>query len=627
MRGDRRQIQTAVLGSADSEEPLLLPLEAIELDAFRRRYQRDTFWCGLLLGGCGAQLTTKLYTDRVCHFAHHPGLDGQPHICGRRARGISSADHLYVKSAAAVWFRNRGEEADIAFAQPDGAPVGSLVDITSRHRRLRVHLDQVVEPVWDDDGIEPVLGMSVPVDRDTLIRRWYVHRIRLDSEGTSRRVRIGTEAFARPTQWFALEDCSMTGRGLSTPAVEEIVRSRTTRPSAPWAVGRTDAAAAAPVRVLGLLRRLADARRVGSTVVVKRLCDEITALTEEHPDDDRLSDIVEDTRSWLAQQAEVRRKLFHELDEAVALDQVQRVRPLLVQANATASHERTAEEIRVVEAAAAHLAARGANLLNLDAKQKHDLRTKAAAKKARRYLERLAGFGREERRFPGPGTRKIVEKMAQCAADAGDLLSTNEVQRITEWKVGAGLATSGKAGSATELPGQLGLGTPEQEPRAKKPPSQGQVARRFWLKEPCPRCFAVVGKDCYNDDRTGKKRARAQPHPERLRPILARRASARRPQNSSIQPGSRSVLAVDCPDCGSCPGQPCHSPRGSHRGRVERASSPAADPAQSRPSGKQQHPHQVGCPACGAAPGARCDTADCHNPAWVAKPRRSRPSQ
>ncbi|MGG8405102.1 hypothetical protein ACM614_00175 [Streptomyces sp. 12297] len=37
------------------------------LDAFRHRHHRDTFWCGLLLGGYGAQLTTKLYTDRVCH--------------------------------------------------------------------------------------------------------------------------------------------------------------------------------------------------------------------------------------------------------------------------------------------------------------------------------------------------------------------------------------------------------------------------------------------------------------------------------------------------------------------------------------------------------------------------------
>ncbi|MFE7707254.1 hypothetical protein ACFU6I_15910 [Streptomyces sp. NPDC057486] len=44
-------------------EPLTLPLEAIELDAFRRRCGDDTFWCELLLGGCGGQLTTKLYTD------------------------------------------------------------------------------------------------------------------------------------------------------------------------------------------------------------------------------------------------------------------------------------------------------------------------------------------------------------------------------------------------------------------------------------------------------------------------------------------------------------------------------------------------------------------------------------
>ncbi|WP_328940256.1 hypothetical protein [Streptomyces sp. NBC_00250] len=44
VRGDRRQIQTAVLGSADSEEPLMLPLEAIERDAFRRRHEHYAFW-------------------------------------------------------------------------------------------------------------------------------------------------------------------------------------------------------------------------------------------------------------------------------------------------------------------------------------------------------------------------------------------------------------------------------------------------------------------------------------------------------------------------------------------------------------------------------------------------------
>ncbi|GAA3085061.1 hypothetical protein GCM10010449_06030 [Streptomyces rectiviolaceus] len=52
---DRRQSQTAVLGSTDSEEPLMLPLEAIDLDAFRHRHEHHTFRCGLLLDGCGGQ--------------------------------------------------------------------------------------------------------------------------------------------------------------------------------------------------------------------------------------------------------------------------------------------------------------------------------------------------------------------------------------------------------------------------------------------------------------------------------------------------------------------------------------------------------------------------------------------
>lgn len=53
------------------------------------------------------------------------------------------------------------------------------------------------------------------MDRDTLIDRWYVLRIRLDSEGTTRRVKIGTEAFARPTEWFGLDECAMTERGFA----------------------------------------------------------------------------------------------------------------------------------------------------------------------------------------------------------------------------------------------------------------------------------------------------------------------------------------------------------------------------------------------------------------------------
>ncbi|MGW1734260.1 hypothetical protein [Streptomyces sp. NPDC001999] len=308
MQGDKRQIQTAVIGSANSEEPLMLPLEAIELDAFRRRHGDDTFWCGLLLGGCGGQLTTKLYTDRVCHFAHHPGPDGLPHVCGRRARGVASADHLYVKSAAAAWFRGRGDKADFDFARPDGAAIGSVVDIRFKARGLRVHLDRAVEPRWDEDGLEPVLGVSVPVDQETLIRRWYVHRIRLNSEGTARRVSIGTEAFARPTEWFGLDECEMTERGLSTPMVEQIVRSRSTPPPSRWTAVETK-------------------KRVPSTEARRRL-------------------------------------LFFHLDKAVTARDTKQVRRLLNRAKVAAGSGRTEKENNIADAAADYLAERIQNRRN-----------------------------------------------------------------------------------------------------------------------------------------------------------------------------------------------------------------------------------------------------------------------
>ncbi|MFI9446057.1 hypothetical protein [Streptomyces avermitilis] len=358
VQGDRRQIQTAVLSGADSEDPLMLPLEAIELDAFRRHHAHDTFWCGLLLGGCGLQLTTKLYTDRVCHFAHYPGPDGHPHLCGRRARGVNSADHLYVKSAAAAWLRSRDLQADFELVQPEGAPIGSVVDIQFQHRGLRVHLDRAVQPAWDEDGREPVLGVSVPVDRDTLIDCWYVHRIRLNSEGTTRKVRIGTEAFARETEWFALDDCEVTERGLATPAVERIVKARTTAPPPRWPAAKAKKGPDVEARAQVLLRQLASARKVESVVVVHRVCREIAGLTgASSATQAELVDAVRDARRWLEGQADVRRELFARRDEAVTAQNAQQARVLLARANATAAHDRTEDEGRIAAAAADFVAA------------------------------------------------------------------------------------------------------------------------------------------------------------------------------------------------------------------------------------------------------------------------------
>ncbi|MFK0182165.1 hypothetical protein ACIQVR_40145 [Streptomyces xanthochromogenes] len=552
MRGDRRQIQTAVLGSAGSEEPLLLPLEAIELDAFRRQHQLDTFWCGLLLGGCGAQLTTKLYTDRVCHFAHHPGPDGQPHICGRRARGISSADHLYVKSAAAAWLRNRGEEADIAFAQPDGAPLGSLVDITSRHRRLRVHLDQAVKPVWDDDGIEPVLGMSVPVDRDTLIRRWYVHRIRLNSEGTARRVQIGTEAFARPTEWFALDTCTMTERGLSTPAVEKIIHSRTSRPAPAWTPGRAyrvsdielrEQVLDGESRAQDLLRELAYAREVEAVAVVAQLCDQIAEVTGAKEETQvQLAAAVADAGPWLEQQAEVRRSLLADLDAAVAAGHTPRVRTLLTHVNLAAGPDRTEEEMRVVGAAADHLASVAS----------------AAAERVQALLEDLRSLPRHRAEYQ---LRPQVQQLIQAAAEAGRLLGPRQVAQIAAWKARAGLDKPAPAQTATPR-------TPVERPQPR-PQLHKQVARRHWIKTSCPRCRAGSGQECVVVNGSRTRQVRHVPHDERLKPIIDERRERQR--NQPKPPPPWRVYEVTCPDCGQGADARCTTAGGPHRSRVERA--------------------------------------------------------
>lgn len=128
-----------------------------------------------------------------------------------------------------------------------------MVDIQWRRGGLRVYLDQAVTSEWDA-GIEPVLGVSVPVDRETLINRWCVHRIRLDSEGTARRVRIGTEAFARPTGWLTLDEGAMTERGLATPAIGRIVHTHRTPPPSQWRTSKAKKVPTAQVRARTLMR-------------------------------------------------------------------------------------------------------------------------------------------------------------------------------------------------------------------------------------------------------------------------------------------------------------------------------------------------------------------------------------
>jgi hypothetical protein len=215
-------------------------------------------------------------------------------------------------------------------------------------------LDTAVAPVWDDDQVEPVLGVSVPIDDETLVRRWYVHRVRFDSAGTARRVRIGTQAFARQTEWFDLDECEMTEGGLRTPAVERIVSSRRTPP--PRRVVSSHGGLAVDSEAGGVpadeqVRRLRDALRAGSVSTVTALCKELGAGAVPGENAGELTALLEEANAFLERQFRVRQELVQQLGQAVRDRKSVKVRSLLVQVETAVGHDRSREEDEAIRAA------------------------------------------------------------------------------------------------------------------------------------------------------------------------------------------------------------------------------------------------------------------------------------
>lgn len=305
---DGRRIQTAVVGAADAHRPVVLPLEAIELDAFRRTYAGLTFWCGTWLGGCGRQLTTKLYTDRVCHFAHHAAQDGQR--CARSAHDVASADHLYVKTALEELLRGGRVDGEVLCSPPGPAPVGSLVRLRiSGVGELQVHMNTATAPDWDSPAAELRIAVAehVPVERRVLQRLPYLHRVRCDTAGTGRQVMIGTQT-ARGTAWYLPHECSFGPTGLHTPALDDLPgQPIAPRPAAPTgSAAMPRAGATVPVRMSGHVRRLllqlGSARTRGDLSLARELireCDGLLAKATPQPP--RLRQERDAAQAWVTE--------------------------------------------------------------------------------------------------------------------------------------------------------------------------------------------------------------------------------------------------------------------------------------------------------------------------------------
>ncbi|MCW2904528.1 MAG: hypothetical protein JWO67_6793 [Streptosporangiaceae bacterium] len=235
---DTRKVQTAVIGSPDSDEPVILPMEPDDLETFRRQFAGKTFWCGTWLGGCGKELIDKLYYDRVCHFAHHSDPSGYPSKCERvgALADIASADHLYIKRDMLQWIEAHGIKASGRLYSA-GESLGDVVELTLRttNQVLRIQRSQLDYRSWQREEeraqavgkrLEWVFGRPGLVSKEQIFRQGYALRLQCTTVGTTRRVQVGTELPGEQPRWALLGECALTQDGIATPEVIEVRRYR-----------------------------------------------------------------------------------------------------------------------------------------------------------------------------------------------------------------------------------------------------------------------------------------------------------------------------------------------------------------------------------------------------------------
>ncbi|MBG0825723.1 hypothetical protein HS048_34115 [Planomonospora sp. ID91781] len=242
---DTRKVQTAVLGSPDSHDPILMPFERIEAERLRGRFGARGFYCGEWLGGCGKELYTRIGPVKVPHFAHHPEDTGRPVNCRRSSNDAQSADHLYIRQALTEWLKQQGHQVkeivlEGTVPQQGGICTGMTIETTKGLMiaiALRNDLRKDSDRVWPQRDavlrrshkrVEWLFAPPVPMVKHMTKREGHAFVVGCESDGLRRTVRIGSKSGGKIPLWANLEDCKIDEQGrLWTPQLAEVRRPQT----------------------------------------------------------------------------------------------------------------------------------------------------------------------------------------------------------------------------------------------------------------------------------------------------------------------------------------------------------------------------------------------------------------
>jgi hypothetical protein len=250
---DKRKVQTAVLGSPDSHEPILMPFERADAILLRQAYSARRFFCGEWLGGCGRELYTRIGSTRVPHFAHHPEGSDEPVTCRRSSNDEASADHLYIRQALGEWLRRHGHRVKAVVLEgtvprQGGTCTGMTIETTAGLLiAVALRDNPRVDPqrYWPQRDhelrrrrkrVEWLFAPHVTPARQMIKQTGYAFTVTCRNEGLHRAVQVGFKEGGRIPLWVDLADCRIDEKGhLWTPRLSEVLRRKTPRePTQSW---------------------------------------------------------------------------------------------------------------------------------------------------------------------------------------------------------------------------------------------------------------------------------------------------------------------------------------------------------------------------------------------------------